>query len=239
MSTETAPESPAPTAAPATPKPYRGGPRTAEGRARSRYNACRHGLTGRTVVLPSEDMEAYKKFSEEIVESLNPKTPFERQLAQTVADAQWRLNRARSWEDGMICAGAFGPPGEIDTEDPRIHAALAAAQVFQQESKAFANLTLYEQRLQRQQKQALDQLEKLRTERKTAEAEAIGQAKLIHKRNKMKGEPQEVTIEQFVFSTARLDAEIATERRWYEARLAQNLGYKRDIFDAKLAQMAA
>jgi hypothetical protein len=69
------------------------GPKSDEGKKRSSLNATRHGLTGRVVVLPSEDMEAYKKLSEELRKSLNPKTPLEVQFAQTVADCQWRLNR--------------------------------------------------------------------------------------------------------------------------------------------------
>src|SRR5450631_3917569 len=78
------------------------GPKTDEGKKRSSVNACRHGLSGRVVVLPSEDLAAYKAQSEEIRKSLNPKTPLEIQFAQTVADCQWRLNRVRSIEDGML-----------------------------------------------------------------------------------------------------------------------------------------
>jgi hypothetical protein len=64
--------------------------RTPEGQARSKMNALRHDLTARVVVLPSEDMAAYQAFSKEIVDSLDPQTPVERQFAQTVADNQWR-----------------------------------------------------------------------------------------------------------------------------------------------------
>ena len=145
---------------------------------RARYNGVRHGLTGRVVLLPTEDLSAYRNFADELVESFAPKTPFERQLAQTIADTQWRLNRARSVEEGMFCVGSFGPAGDIvvecppavrpqrplqgrwhypgdageaentnGQEHPEIHAALAASRVFQQDSKSFVNLTLYEQRL--------------------------------------------------------------------------------------------
>jgi hypothetical protein len=55
-------------------------------------------LDGRIVVLPTEAMEVYKAFAKELVDSLHPEAPMERQLAQTVADTQWRLNRARSFE---------------------------------------------------------------------------------------------------------------------------------------------
>jgi hypothetical protein len=43
------------------------GPRTPEGKKRSSQNALRHGLSGRIVVLPSEDMAEYLRLSKEIV----------------------------------------------------------------------------------------------------------------------------------------------------------------------------
>jgi hypothetical protein len=44
------------------------------GRARSSMNALRHGLTARVVVRPTEDMAAYRAFSKELVDSLDPQT---------------------------------------------------------------------------------------------------------------------------------------------------------------------
>ncbi len=87
----------------------------------------RHGLSGRIVVLPTEDMEVYKAFSKELADSLNPITPMERQLAQTVADSQWRLNRARTDEDGMLALGHSEESGNFDAASPEIHSALTAA----------------------------------------------------------------------------------------------------------------
>jgi hypothetical protein len=131
------------------------GPNTPRGKGRSSQNAIRHGLTGRIVVLPTEDMEVYKAFSKELVDSLNP-------------DTQWRLNRARTYEDGMIALGHSEEAGNFDAASPEIHSALTAAKVFRDNSKAFVNLSLYEQRLSRQQKEAFRQLRELQAERKAA-----------------------------------------------------------------------
>ena len=230
------------------------GPKTAEGKSRARYNGTKHGLTGRTVVLPWEDLEEYKRFSEELVESFAPKTPFERQLAQTVADAQWRLNRARTWEEGIICVGVHGPVGDIDTADSRIYSALAESQVFLQNSKSFANLTLYEQRLHRQQKQALEQLERLQTARKTEEKAAMEQAKLLFKQHKMKGIPvsepvrpypreveerRKASGQGFAFSAAEIEAECLRDRRLEEAEIARIVDYNLKNYEIRVARLAA
>src|SRR5271170_888305 len=105
------------------------GPTSAPGKARSSMNALRHGLTARVVVLPSEDMDAYQAFSKEIVDSLDAQTPVERQFAQTVADNQWRINRIRSIEDGMLGLGHFEAAGAFDdnTNNPEVHSAMTAA----------------------------------------------------------------------------------------------------------------
>ena len=46
------------------------GPRTPEGKHKSCLNALRHGLTGRVVVLPGEDIEVYQAFCQELMADL-------------------------------------------------------------------------------------------------------------------------------------------------------------------------
>jgi hypothetical protein len=147
------------------------GPTSDRGKTRSSQNAMRHGLTGRVVVLPTEDMEAYQKFSKELVDSLEAQTPVERQLAQTIADTQWRLNRARSFEDGMLALGHLESAGDFDAPCPDIHSVITSAKVFRDRSKDFVNLSLYEQRIHRSQKEAFRQLEELQTRRLEKESE--------------------------------------------------------------------
>jgi hypothetical protein len=67
------------------------GPRTEVGKKISSLNALRHGLTSCIVVLPTEDLAAYKTFSEEFLVDLAPETFAERQYhAALTAAAAFR-----------------------------------------------------------------------------------------------------------------------------------------------------
>ena len=205
------------------------GPRTPEGKARSSVNALRHGLTGRVVVLPSEDMDAYHAFCAELMADLAPETAIERQYAQTFCDTQWRLNRARSIEDSMLSLGHFEAAGEIEAGHPQIHAALTAARVFREDSKSFVNLSLYEQRLQRTLKESLRQLQELQAKRIAARQAALDAAVLQRNLHKMKGQPYDSTANQagnqFVYSSTEIEAEALRQYRRADAENAQRFGF--------------
>ncbi len=209
-----------------TPQSKSTGNRTPEGKERSSLNALRHGLTGRIVVLPSEDINIYQAFCKELMADLAPETPVERQYAQTFCDTQWRLNRARSLEDSMLALGHFEGATVPGIDHPEIQAALTAAKVFRNDSKSFMNLTLYEQRLQRTQKEALRQLQELQAKRKAArqaepeEAKAEPTAQLNP--NKTKSEPVIADTSQFVFSTAEIEQEAHRQNRRADAQIAQS-----------------
>ena len=196
------------------------GNRTPEGKERSSLNALRHGLTGRIVVLPSEDMNVYHAFCKELMADLAPETPVERQYAQTFCDTQWRLNRARSIEDSMLALGHFEGATVPGIDHPQIQAALTAAKVFREDSKSFVNLSLYEQRLQRTQKESLRQLQELQAKRIAARQAALDEAVALHNLHKMKGEPSSSDASQFVFSTDEIEAEAHRQNRRAEAQNA-------------------
>jgi hypothetical protein len=191
--------------------------RTPEGKARSSMNALRHGLTARTVVLPTEDMDAYRAFSKEIADSLAAQTPVERQFAQTVADNQWRINRIRSIEDGMLGMGHFEAAGDFDCPTTLIHSAMTAARAFRDRSQAFVNLSIYEQRLHRSMKEALRQLRELQTERREHEKTEMDDAIRLLKTQQMKGE--------FVYASAEITAESARRDRREDSLAAEKAGF--------------
>ena len=192
------------------------------GRKRSTsLNALRHGLTVRVVVLPSEDMDAYHAFSKEIVDCLDPQTPVERQFAQTVADNQWRINRIRSIEDGMLGMGHFEAAGDFPTDNTEAHSAMTAARAFRDDSKAFVNLSIYEQRLHRSMKEALRQLKELQAERRERRKNDMDDAIRLRKTQQMKGLPSVPDETEFVYSSAEIEREERRRDRLHDARIAE------------------
>ncbi len=146
------------------------GPISETGKKHSSINAVRHGLTGQTVLLPQDDRHAYNKFTQEIITSLQAQTSIEIHLAQTIADSYWRINRIKAIEDGVLHLSINNLVAgfeDAQTEDPDLHNALAIARAFQDNSRAFANLSIYEQRLNRAIKQATQQLNEAIAMRKT------------------------------------------------------------------------
>ena len=94
------------------------GPKTRDGKERSRRNATRHGLTAETVIGVLEDKKQYKAFEAAIVASYAPRSPVACQLAFRLASLLWRLRRATAIE-----AGLFQIQAEILRERRRLQAA--------------------------------------------------------------------------------------------------------------------
>src|SRR5579863_1701762 len=218
------------------------GPRSEIGKNKSSLNALRHGLTARVVVLPTEDLAAYQRFSTEFLAELAPGTFTERQCAQTIIDTQWRLNRVRGLEDGMLALGHYGPEGQIDPGHPQIHAALTAAAAWREHSQAFVNLSMHEQRLYRVLTNASKTLEDLKAKRTADRQAALDAAVALHNINKMLGDPNPATNDTptngFVFTPEEIDTESRRHRRLFEAKIAEACHYDRKKFRQHLAGIA-
>ena len=185
------------------------GPVTEPGKRRSSLNALRHGLTGQVVVLPSEDMNKYLAFSESYVASLNVKGPVESNLAQTVADQQWRLNRIRAIETAMLALAHFEKAGAINTGHPDVHSSFTEGRGFRDHDREFVSLSLYEQRIHRIMEKTLKMLQQLQAERKAQEQAQMEEAIKLQKLAEMEGQPFDPAEFRFVHSRE----EIARESR--------------------------
>lgn len=201
------------------------GPVSHSGKKRSSINAIRHGLSGRVVVLPNEDLQQFQAFAKEFVDALQPVGIVERQLAQTAAEQQWRLNRVRSVEEGMLALGHFEGAGDFDTDNPDTHATLTAARAFRRHSQAFVNLSIYEQRIHRIQKEALRQLQELQVQRKVLEAARLEEAVKLQKLHQMQGQQYDPRADGFVYSSAEIERECSRRALLAEAELAHQAGY--------------
>src|SRR6267143_525104 len=134
-----------------------------------RSNALRHGLTGHTIVLPTEDLAAHERFIKRFFDDLKPIGILEEQLVQNLADTSWRLNRIPALENNLLALGFAEHSDDVNTEHPEVHAALAIAEALREQTKAFSALSMHGQRLSRQFEKALQQLRELQAERRATE----------------------------------------------------------------------
>lgn len=77
------------------------GAKTPEGKAASSLNAVKNALTGRTVLLPTDDAAAYQAHIAAYQKDLQPVGQRECDLVQSIADAMWRLRRIPGLELGI------------------------------------------------------------------------------------------------------------------------------------------
>ncbi len=78
------------------------GPKSSEGKTRSRRNALRHGLTAETVIDVLEDPDDYKAFETSVTADFDAQTAVERELVLRLASLLWRLRRALAIETGLL-----------------------------------------------------------------------------------------------------------------------------------------
>jgi hypothetical protein len=151
------------------------GPTTAAGKSAVRFNAMRHGLTSQVACMTWEDREAFDKFCAGLIADYRPEGSAETQLAQSIAEDHWRLNRARAIEHNIFALGFASSTIAADSDNPQIDAALAQAQTFRDEGKTFGLITLYEQRINRNLQRNLDRLRQLQSDRRTARTHALAE----------------------------------------------------------------
>ena len=104
------------------------GPKSEEGKKRSRRNAIRHGLTAETVISDLEDTEDYDAFEATVIADYNAQSAVERELVLRLASLLWRLRRATAIETGLFenngdhhpftVAGTVQLTSSSDTEHP-------------------------------------------------------------------------------------------------------------------------
>ncbi|HZW31807.1 MAG TPA: hypothetical protein VFF52_13930, partial [Isosphaeraceae bacterium] len=78
------------------------GPKSPEGKARSRFNALKHGLKAKTLVLPGEDPQQYQGRLEAWIADLQPQNDVEQTLVERAVTLTWQLERAARAEAARL-----------------------------------------------------------------------------------------------------------------------------------------
>ena len=207
------------------------GPKTPEGKARSSTNSYKHGLTARRLIMSEEESIVYSYHIIEYVEIYRPSGPAEHALVRSIADDQWRLQRARAFEDGVFAIqNEFLGKDDLPKEVARL---VNKAMVWKDQHKALLNLTLYMQRIERSIVNNLRELQSLQNGRKQAQRAAEEEVKLLARAEYSEGREYDPSKDfppaadsangstgQFVFSNDQVRALVDREDRLKAARSA-------------------
>ncbi len=73
-----------------------------QGKQQSRWNALKHGMSARMHILPGEDPDAYRRQVDGFLDALAPRNAVEVVLAEQVALAVWKIERAERSEAARV-----------------------------------------------------------------------------------------------------------------------------------------
>jgi len=157
------------------------GPTSEAGKAKSSLNSVRTGLTGRSVLLPTDDVEIYQRHVARIMSDLAPATDRERAVVQTIADTEFRLLRIVPLEASILAIGRREQQHMVLDEPEENREAFLLGYIASFYKKDFSNIALQERRLRNQRKEDLLELKTLQQERLEKE-----KAERDHLKNEMK-----------------------------------------------------
>ncbi|HEX7362350.1 MAG TPA: hypothetical protein VF283_17805 [Bryobacteraceae bacterium] len=216
--TQRTPSSPARLAANRANAQLSTGPRSAAGKEVSKLNAVKTGLTGRTVLLPTDDVAAYEHHVREFMKELKPVGIREQCLAQSIADNMWRVLRIPALESAIFSRGYTEFAGQFENEDPGNRPALIECHAFLTYQKQIRNLQLQEARLQRQRAKDMAELRQLQQERIQKEKQQMEAAAELYLAARKDNQPFDPAAFGFVFSTAEIESHLKRARAAHLAR---------------------
>jgi hypothetical protein len=149
------------------------GPTSESGKNTSSRNALKTGLTGRTVLLPTEDAALYEAHLDQFVKRFQPVGDDERSLVQSLADTEWRLMRIPSLELGIYAVGRVELAHLFPAEEPSIRQQMIEAKILLTYRRDLSNLSTQETRLRRHRQKDLAALEGLQDIRQEQSRERL------------------------------------------------------------------
>jgi hypothetical protein len=146
------------------------GPRTAAGLAKSSLNALKCGLTGRTVLLPTEDVAEYEQHIRRYHAEFSAVGQRETDLVQSIAETAWRLKRIPLLESSIYAVGSIELAEEYQDYDADMRPSMIQLAVHLKYEKQIRNLQLQESRLVRRREKEIAELRQLQEARQAQDA---------------------------------------------------------------------
>jgi hypothetical protein len=126
------------------------GPQTPSGKARSAANATDHGFRSLSVLIPGEDPAAYETLLADLTAYFQPADLYEQRLVREATDAEWRLRRARRYQQDLLTARILELQKTAGPEDSAGLIPLRAHEALYNENPFFAQLLRWETKFERQ-----------------------------------------------------------------------------------------
>src|SRR6202451_2374877 len=149
------------------------GAKSPEAKAKCALNALKTALTGRTVLLPSEDAAAYEQHVSDYEKELRPVNQRECDLVQSIADSSWRLQRIPTLEFAIYAQGRIQFANQFDDQDPALRGSLIELHTALTYEKQLRNLHLQESRLHRRREKDLTELRHTQADRKNRDTQTL------------------------------------------------------------------
>jgi hypothetical protein len=149
------------------------GPVTAEGKATCSQNATKHSLTSKTLIVAPEEREAYDNLIAANFAFYKPSNLLERHVIQSIAELEWKLQKADIYESGIFASGRASSLHDLeDVADANERYQMIESLIYQSNAKTLQNLTLQVSRTQRNLERRIKQYETMRAEREAVEIAA-------------------------------------------------------------------
>lgn len=186
------------------------GPITSEGKTASSKNALKTGLTGRTVLLPTDDANQYAELVENFRSEYHPQGDAENRLVQSLADTTWRLGRIPGLEASIYAVGHIKLADlHPDVKDEAQRRAMIQCEVFLAYERPLRNLCVQESRLRRNLEKDIAALKQLQEQRRSNEQQqlAVAANQLITAIKNGQGRNWDPKANGFVFSIAEIETQ--------------------------------
>ena len=115
--------------------------------------------------MDDDDRKAFDDYVRTIIADYAPQGAVEKQLAWSIAEDYYRVNRMRAIEHNLFSFGPVAHEFNLITDDPRVEHVTRQTMAFVNDPKRFALLTLYIQRTERAIERNTAALRQLQAER--------------------------------------------------------------------------
>ncbi len=184
------------------------GPTTPEGKQKVSLNAVKTGLTGATVLLPTDDVTLYERHAANAFAAWQPETDREKTLVQLILDTEWRLLRIPSLQSGIYALGRLTHGEKFADQPEAVRATLLEAHIFQTYRRDLTNLSLQESRLRRQREKDMAELQQLQQERRQRYEAQLEAAAHMYERFQENEQPFDPAEFGFEFSIETIEQRV-------------------------------